>query len=324
MVKYLLDEYPTLLETKSAEGYTPLQLALSLPRISFSRILIGAGANQAVRDRKGRNLIHIILCGISWRLNKDPEDIRTLFGLLDRRLIPSMLTERCSIDPGSLTPLAHWMNKACSFRYGPYRRDFNMRNETNDLVSILEAILDIADGTDQKHLELLNGAGSSPMHDAVKLQTPQMLTLMIDRRPDLLHREDATGVTPFEMAVNLWTAEATSNPPGVSVTLPSRTNGRQRTNGSAVARSPESFIQTKETKSERQAIVNVCRERSKHGTKRKLVTLYEANEVAKRLAAKKSGRDISDMEYTSESEETDEEEEQGQEKRETDEVTKWY
>jgi hypothetical protein len=322
LVRYLVDEYPALLETKSAEGYTPLQLALSLQREEFSRTLVNAGANQTLRDRKGRNLIHVILGGIGGRSKRNPGVVQKLLGLVDSRLIPSMLIEKCSDSPGSLTPLAYWMSSAAAFPLYYYRgysnRNSNLRTESSEGVAIFRTILDLAESTGQKHLELLNGAGSTPMHLAVTHQLPKILELMIDRRPDLLHREDATGVTPFELAVNLWANEITSHPPFPLVTGTS--NGLRWSDDVVLGRSPEAFISNPDRRSERQVICDLCRERSSHGAKRKLVTLYEANEVAKRLAASKSGRAMDDdQHYDSDSEMSDSEEDQG-----VDEVMKWY
>jgi hypothetical protein len=36
-----------------------------------------------------------------------------------------------------------------------------------------------------------------PVHDAVKKGFPQVLALLLDRRPDMLNRENATGTTPY-------------------------------------------------------------------------------------------------------------------------------
>ncbi|RMJ26284.1 ankyrin repeat protein [Aspergillus sp. HF37] len=330
LVQYLVDEYPALLETKSAEGYTPLQLAFSLHHEEFSRTLVNAGANQTVRDRKGRNLIHIVLGGISRRYKKNPKAIQSLLGLVDSRLIPSMLTERCSDSPGSLTPFAYWMSKAAAFSSDYYfsydARNFNMRSETSDGIAIVRTILDLAENTGQKHLELLNGAGSTPMHVAVAQQLPKTLELMIDCRPDLLHREDATGVTPFELAVNLWVNEITSHPPFPLVTGTS--NGLRWSSDVVLDRPPESFVSKTDRRSKRQIICDLCREQGSHGTKRKLVTLYEANEVAKRLAANKSGRVVDDEDDRSEPDYDCYEESldwaDGPVDEKVDEVTKWY
>lgn len=285
-----MDEYPAYLEAKSVTGYTPLQLAMGLHRVRFSQILVKAGANQTVRDDKGRNLMHLVLGGLrpAYDHTTSPATMKSLLDLLDRRLIASMLSERCSDEPGSLTPLSFWLSKVMSHREWYYhntyyRYDHERTLETDNSVEISQMLLDMAEETGQKHLEVLNGAGSTPMHDAVKKQFPKMFEMMIERRPDLLHREDATGCTPFELAVNLWVNKVTSSPPP----MPESSRSPWESQVSLLSRSPESFVGEKEvaTRSEHQQLIyDICRARGQNGYKRKLVTLHEANEVAKRLA----------------------------------------
>ncbi|RJE25338.1 ankyrin repeat protein [Aspergillus sclerotialis] len=280
LVQYLVDEYPTCLETKSVEGYTPLQLAFSAHRANAARMLINAGSNQALRDREGRNIVHLFLHSLH-KSSLDSDEIRDFLELVDPSLVSSMLTERCSEEPGSLTPIAYWMHSARHGRYGL---------DSDKGVIIIEILLDLADSINQKPLEMLNGAGNTPLHDAIKFQVPRIFKLIVDRRPNLLHREDATGCTPFELAVNLWTNKVTSEPPEIPAAKGAyRDWGSNRQN--ILGRSPESFVEGDDSHmSELQIICNICRERGNNGAKRKLVTLYEANEVAKRLASQPRGR----------------------------------
>ena len=281
MIQYLVDEYPNCLEAKSVEGYTPLQLAFSAHRTNAARMLINAGSNQAVRDRRGRNIIHLFLHSLH-KSSLDSDAIRGFLKLVDPRLVSSMLTERCSNDPGSLTPIAYWMHSA---KYG--RCDL----DSDKGVIILESLLDLADSINQKPLEMLNGAGNTPLHDAIKFQAPRIFKLLVDRRPDLLHREDATGCTPFELAVNLWINKVASDPPKIPAPR-DRYGCRGSDEQDILSRSPESFVQGDDNRmSKLQIICDICRERENNGAKRKLVTLYEANEVAKRLASHPRWRD---------------------------------
>lgn len=106
LVEYLVREVPECLETRSAGRYTPLALAYSLNRADYADILIKAGASQTVRDSRGNNLIHLLLCGIDGDTSGKPGNIKRLLGLLDPRLAPSLLVERSSDEPGSVTPFA--------------------------------------------------------------------------------------------------------------------------------------------------------------------------------------------------------------------------
>lgn len=186
------------------DGYTPLQLAFSTGRANAARMLINAGSNQTVRDRTGRNLLHLFLRSLH-KSDLDLDAIRDLVQLVDPGLVSLMLTERCSDEPRSLTPIAYWMHRA--------RRDVTYVLDSDETVTITVILLDLAASINQKPLEMLNGAGNTPLHDAIKFQTPRTFKPLVDRRPDLLHREEATGCTPFELAVNLWTNKITSGPP---------------------------------------------------------------------------------------------------------------
>lgn len=287
LVEYLAKQYPGVLETKSQEGHTPLALAFSLHRTSFAKILIEAGADQTTRDHRGNNLVHLLLCDKDGEARDKPDSMKTLLALLDSRLIPSLLTERSSEQPGSLTPLARWILKAYCF--DSYQ---SSSVETDGKTAVLRIILDLAQSTGQKHLEMLDGAGNTPIHDAVKGELPRALELMVNSRADLLHRESATGTTPFEMAVDKWVHKATEDPPRIPSESPLSWNDEDDPYRELLEKQPGYFVEEKQTQDVRREICELCRERAQiGGQKRKLVTLFEANEVAKRLAAKSHGDD---------------------------------
>lgn len=264
-----------------------MALAFSLHRTSYAKILIEAGADQTTRDRSGNNLIHLLLCDKNGEARDKPDNIESLLALLDSRLIPSLLTERSSEQPGSLTPLARWILRAYGF-------DSYQSNsiETDGKTAVLRIILDLAQPSGQKHLEMLDGAGNTPIHNAVKGELPQALELMVDRRADLLHRESATGTTPFEMAVDKWVHKATEGPPHIPPETPSWWGDEDAPYREVLEQQPEYFVEKKKAQDVQRVICELCRERAQTGgQKRKLVTLYEANEVAKRLAAKSHSDD---------------------------------
>lgn len=286
------------MEVTSDGGYTPLALAYSCQRTKFAKILIDAGANQAVRDRRGNNLIHLVLCGLDHIPRYKADKIRALLGMLDPRLVPSMLVERSSDHPGSLTPLARWLHRLNPYRgLGSVMSYSRNVHEADCKLDVLRTLLDVADsvGPGQKHLDLLNGAGNTVLHDMVKLGLPQMLKIIVDRRPDLLQRENATGSAPAELAENLWLSCVTSTKPQ----LPdSYFQGweRETRRHTVLTKSPESFAPDYESPLNeygvRQLIHNFFRERDgmlataqSPSMPRRLVSLSEANEVAKRLAA---------------------------------------
>lgn len=321
LIQYIITLHPEYMEVKSATGYTPLALAYSLHRIGFAELLIKGGANQTIRDGKGNNLIHLMLCGFDDIVLGNPSSIHQLLNLLDNRLVESMLTERSSDSPGSLSPLARWMHKAIPQRYYP-GRSYDQNTETASHVEIARHLLDAAASSGQKHLEMLDGTGNTPIHDAVKRQLPCIFELMITRRPDLLHRESSTGTTPLELAVDAWVTEATANPPFLPTNnKDSYWSGREDRQWSVAIRRPESFVQKPKEKSERKTIMDMSRARASAiggSEKRKLVSLNEANEVAKRLAVQSEAKtQASRMQLRTATDEEDE-------LLKSDEITKWY
>ncbi|EAU38562.1 predicted protein [Aspergillus terreus NIH2624] len=288
LVEYLITNVPGCLEKKSEEGHTPLALAFSYHRVTFADILIKAGANQAVRDGQGHNLLHLLLCGINGGVGLtlgDPSNVTTLLGFFDQRLVPSLLTERAS---GSLTPLSRWLHETGSSTYyhtnsyiGRFAYESDHDMNTENMVDVARCLLEFAAVTNQRHLELLDGAGNSPVHDAVKRQLLGVLELMLDYRPDLLLRENATGATPLELAADAWIEEVTMSPPILRSDAPPSVVDRHRT----------ASIEEKEQRSQREAVYDLCRRKVlQRPGKRKLVSLNEANEVARRLVMKTEAR----------------------------------
>lgn len=278
---------PHCLSVKSVEGYTPLALAFYLHRVEFAKILLQAGADQTARDKNGRNLLHLLF----WTTPDSPksiENFQKMLDLVDPLLIPSMLLERSCLHPGSVTPFSQWINSKWPTPMS-WHQTVNEEPESN--LALVRKILDFAQGTGQKHLEVLNGAGNSVVHDAVRLQVPKTLKLLLERRPDLLHLENATGSTPKELAETAWVRDVTSDPPRLNVNNFNNNNNNHGQFGCVVCRSPETFIggnsEAKEKKLPSQGVYEVCRDwacNEQTGKKRKLVTLFDANEVAKRLA----------------------------------------
>ncbi|KKK26957.1 hypothetical protein ARAM_004358 [Aspergillus rambellii] len=287
-IKYLVQNMPHCLEVKSQDGYTPLAVAFRHHNLEAAEILIEAGANQAVRDKEGKNIIHNLLFNM-WSPDQEIlKKARDMMNLIDRRLVPSMLTERCSLGSGSLTPLSFWMSRAmiCYSNYSATKKD--------SLMSVLNMILDLAEGTGQKHLEALDGAGNTVVHDAVRRRQVDVVKALLAHRPDLVHKENATGFTPAELAEAAWISEVTSSPPNVPKSTASSSYYRRRTlDAGIVNEAPEKFTKNAQRlvdsrRNSERTMYEVCLEKDVEitGAKRKLVTLLDANEVAKRLASK--------------------------------------
>ncbi|KAF2817234.1 ankyrin repeat protein [Mytilinidion resinicola] len=328
LLEYLIKAVPDSLHTKSTKGYTPLALAFALRRVAAARTLIAAGADQTTRDHSGNNILHILFNGINSQAlfhginspaKTKKDGLQKMLELIDPRLVSSLLTERSQDGPGAATPLALWLhssNQSGYYYFGHHRSGTeNQNNETEEKVATLRTILDFSSKTGYEHLELLDGAGDTPVHMATKLQLHDSLKLMLERRPDLLYRENATGRTPAEMAEDAYIAERVKDVPQF-----------HKNNTSITDRSQESFVEGAEDDAkkatEREKIWTLCRTiLADKPARRRLVSLFEANEVAKRLASrkKKSARDATGRPVVDANG-------QGQEVEETteDEVSKFY
>lgn len=282
LLQHLCKTFPDSLHHKSASGLTPLQLAFSLHRIDMIKILLEAGTDQTCRNHVRDNIVHSVLSRSINQVRPESEDIREIFGLIDRRLLESLFIERTSESPGSATPLARWLYM---------NRQSGHEGEGEQ---ILRTILEFSKGVE---LDIINGEGDTPLHAAVRYGADHALRAMLECRPELLFRENATGRTPYEMAEDAHLAnEVFKDPPS----LPGSVQGnhfrwpRQPRPTSVLAKRPESFVEgpgDERTSNER--VWDVCKEfeqKTKGTKRRRIVSLHEANEVAKRLALRKGGR----------------------------------
>ncbi|KAJ6144623.1 hypothetical protein N7470_008518 [Penicillium chermesinum] len=255
-------------------GLPPLALAFSIRRFEFACILIGAGANQTTRDREGHNLLHLLLKSSFGSPCKSPDEITRFSGLLDQQLLTAMLVERAS--GSSNTPLFLWMGLVADCQAGQLHYKASHKPEFD----VLNILLDLGSSNNQRHLEMLDGSGNTPVHMAVEAGWPRFLELMLDRRPDLLYRENATGVTPFDMAVDSWTNSKTLSVPNV------KEHRYPTYKENPYGRSTISYHPDFDPRSKQDVIYQICRDRAQQFPgKRRLVSLYDANEVSKRLAA---------------------------------------
>lgn len=148
LIKHIVSVVPGVLEQKSSEGWTPLQVAVLTHQPEVVAYLLSEGANQRHRDKAGRNVLHSMVASHRNGSSKnDAKKLQSLIELFDKAAIKEMLVERCNERPGALTPLALWMAK----NYGNYKK--------TDIVSILNKY---ADGGE--HLSMINGEGDLPLH----------------------------------------------------------------------------------------------------------------------------------------------------------------
>jgi hypothetical protein len=287
MFDYLMRTMPGLIEVKDEDGNTALLTALKLRRIGAAQVLIKAGANQVVRDGQGKNALHVILGDQSY--TKSTKVLRRTLDLLDSKLISGMLMEKSTDGQGNTsTPLALLL--------GNYLNAHTFE--------ACEIVFEFSGGRD---LEILNGAGDYVLHTLVRDSREMMVKQLVDYRPEMLHWENATGMTPMDVAETRYLREVIESPP--------KLENRRKGASSIVNRNDSEFL-SKEIKAKRHpglaeldAFIagddgEGLEERStswrmnrllqrlavKYKGKRKLVSVLDANEVAKRLALQQQKR----------------------------------
>jgi len=147
---------------------------------------------------------------------------------------------------------------------------------------------------------MINGEGDLPLHVTIKQSLISPTYSLLTLSPSLLHRENASGVTPLELAFSLSLFPFISElpklyPPINSTQAIPRYHTIMDCHASEFApinikKRKENLIDENE---KRQEILKLCKEADgKLGgdRKRRLVTLFEANEVARRLGKGRNGR----------------------------------
>ncbi|KAI1764033.1 ankyrin [Hypoxylon sp. FL1150] len=283
LIEYLLKVCPASFEAKTDQGYTPLFLACLLGRVQFAKTLINAGADQSVKDSGLHNIIHASLTN-----KPNPSRLRELLDLFDPDLRSHLFLQRNNLSSGGDTPLHFWLKAAnpVSYRWDhrsyPAHHDLEDENASN--IEVLKVILDYSHGAE---LETFNGSGDTVLHSAVINHLPEHVNVLLAKNPELLCRENAVGRTPGEIAHDLFISSKTGILDSVSINT-------DHNNNSSVTKlerkSPESFLQAEprhDGKTRKERTWHVIEEYlSRVTSKRRLVSLNEANDVAKRLGDK--------------------------------------
>ncbi|PSN70049.1 ankyrin [Corynespora cassiicola Philippines] len=269
LIEYLIKTIPDSLEHKSNDGYTPLALAFARHHYDAAKLLIAVGANQTVRDYEGANIIHLLLVSPYYSSTANSDKLQPMLNLIDERLVPSLLTERSSHHPGSLTPINRWLHRS-----------------TED-TKTFKILLDFAAVTNNEWLELMDGAGETPLHYAIKEKSCDWVKQILQTRPDLLYRENSVGRTPYELAADSYLANCVQSAPSI-VSLHTRMSSiTDRHRSAFLKREADEEDERRDFKS----IWGVCNWYvQEHPGKRRLVSLLDANEVANRLAGRKTSR----------------------------------
>ena len=299
VLNYLLSIFPAAIEYPSASAsLTPLALSFVTGRTDTASALIKAGADQTTRDATSKNIVHLALVHLSKISTTDQASkFRSLLSLIEPRLLPGMFVERCRDSPGGLTPLAYWLASFAnnSYKYGWVSTD----------PGILSVILEYGGA---ESLTMMDSSGQFPLHQAVKQSYTGLVRLMLEHDPALLSRENAMGQTPLELAESLYVRDCTQGNPDI------RKDGYRK----LVDRDAEEFVDSmkqdekgdEEEKNDIRATWKVCKECAvREPRSRKLVSVNEAREVARRLAERNKAKN--------------EEKREGGVKKRTDEVDTW-
>ncbi|KAL8679791.1 MAG: hypothetical protein Q9186_003956 [Xanthomendoza sp. 1 TL-2023] len=287
VVKYLIAIMPDSIELASVgKSLTPLALAFVTGRLDAAKALIEAGADQTTRDSTGKNLVHMALLHASQTTPTDTEKFRAFLELIDKRVVRSLLTERCTDGPGSLTPIALWLAKPSTSPYGgfgQYRRQSNLAPGTFHILQEFGGA---------EALTMMDGSGQFPVHVAVKSSHAEMVKLMLEYDPALLARENAMGQTALELAHSMYVRECAKGNPDIRYFgyrpleqrnaedfAPKDEKGEE---GVGVVDEDEGDEDGNNDITRTWAICKACAEQNPR--KRKLVSVVEAREVAKRLA----------------------------------------
>jgi ankyrin repeat protein len=281
---FLVRALPHCIEEKDSRGNTPLQLAFQLQRYPAAKALIAAGANQLTRNAKGENILHTIMANFHnlhsitapYSLTL-PCLLRSVISLIAPGLVKPLLLEKYGGEnPGSLTPLAQLI------RHNPVAHEV-------DGCSIIAVLLEHSVGKD---LEILDGAGDYPLHYLVRSKKTKLAKFVIDYNPSLLGMENATGQTPQDVANTSYLRWRMDKPPTVVNSNRSYYSHYRGEPKGILDQLPHEFVESEDGIDDSLAdgafgMWKMCNEMtaaSANLNKRKLVSLFDANEVAKRLA----------------------------------------
>ncbi|CAG9988902.1 unnamed protein product [Clonostachys byssicola] len=238
LVKFLIDACPDVLEKRSSNGYTPLMSACWNRNVEIMKILIAANVDQSVRLDTGHNILHVAL-----GRKQDVRTLRQVLDLIDPTLRAHLFQQRRRLTHGGTAPIHSWISTVCG-QGGNSTYDYSQRRwhdyygEWKDVAQILNLLLEYSNG---EGLELLNGAGDTPLHTAIMYRHIVLARVLIQFKPELLYRENAVGRTPAEIAYDNLTASQLVKPNtlGLGYTATSITHIIRRTETSQNGRTED-------------------------------------------------------------------------------------
>lgn len=263
LLDYLLQQFPQLLEKRSIGGLTPLMIAIKHQSVHIIKKLLDAGANPRAKDGNGYNAMHYLFK----TYHEDPEAyLRPRIELFKHSDVAEMLLEPT--------------------RGGELVRHRHM-GELQKVLEIHGLVEEYIGGQD---LVLRDEGGDFPLHVAIKVNSPLLVKHLLELAPQVANWENSSGATAYEMAEAKELSIIARDFKG----LGAHDCGFQENNGIKLdeperweVRGPHHF-DMKGPREKTAEIFEILKEvrrglEEKGEWKRRLVTLGEANEVAKRI-----------------------------------------
>lgn len=303
-------------------------VACRLGRTEYVKILVAANADQSTRNAKGENVIHAAVTGnpkadqLRDLFNALDAGLRTSLFLQRKNLhengntpLHAWVEQASGVQPDDVSRYRYrYYNRSVASPYG---------NE-KDAVDMLNLLLEYSEG---EELEMLNGAGDTCLHTAIMHNKVSLARVLVDFKPRLLYRENAVGRTPAEVAHDRLVGQKLSKPDCLKLDKDNHATAVTTKKVEDIAHKSEFAAKTPEeikellsglglsdsydtevaskipgsmgsghsnhkwlsNKEAKQVMWDLCHTMmARHPAHRRLVSLNEANDVAKRLSEKYS------------------------------------
>lgn len=350
LLEYLIETCPSALEKKNYDGDTPLMVACRLGRRQFVRILIEGNADQSTRNLKGENIVHAAISNspVAHRL-------QALLDELDPDLRTSLFLQRKNLSENGTTPIQAWVSAVPIASYGRGRDYIKREEALVDTLRLLLEYsdgqgLDILDATGDTSLHraimtaqisvakvlvdykpsLLyreNAVGRTPAEVAYETLTSNQLArpnrIQLNRQEDIVDiyarrspqefvKESRIAAEEMDKPADKGQIEELGLSGDYTRLQVAKIRGSMGLAGSNKAGDRVTF----HSNLSKQVIWDLCRTAmSRHPDARRLVSLNEANDVARRLGEQETRSRYFSVNARHDEDEDGEEEEERDEKQ---------
>ncbi|KAJ2907045.1 ankyrin repeat protein [Zalerion maritima] len=286
LIKYLVKACPETLEVKtSGQRYTPLAIAFRLGRYKFAKTLIEAGADQTVKTGDFNNLMHLVL-----ESSPLAGPLRQMLELLDPELRGEMMAQRNKLSVAGASPLHRWV-QGIQYNSHGYRTK-------QEAAEVFKLLLEMGSPS-LKELHMFNGPGDTVMHTLVMNGQRHLVAILVEHNSSLLYRENAVGRTPVEISEDRYLQQVLNKHMlggANSITQLRHGLGMTQVQSKFFVKYPKtgapppsaSGSQNKNSSDLMWRALRDCQAKYPVAPRR-LVSLYEANDVANRISNKYVG-----------------------------------